>query len=186
MILEEVATVLSEASLEELEASSSEEQFLQIYLDGDLSFLLPVKTLVEIIKISIDQVVPMFQMAPWVMGVYNCRGEVLWMMDLNHFLGLPPWYEQDNSMTKHTAVVIKAPRSAEKWAKDNRPTLGLIVNRVEGMVSSPSEAIQPLPTGFAEPGLMPFLSGVWQAGTGANHLILDSTAILRAAAHLEP
>ncbi|MBD0334349.1 MAG: chemotaxis protein CheW [Cyanobacteria bacterium Co-bin13] len=185
MALEEMVAVVPESSLESFEAAPQEEQFLQVYLDGDLSILLPVKTLVEIIKLPIDQVVPMFQMAPWVMGVYNCRGEVLWMIDLNHFLGLSPWYEQDNPTTKHTSVVIKAPPSEESWTRDNRPTLGLIVNRVEGMVSCPVEAVQPLPEGSAGPGLVPFVSGVWQTGTGVAHLILDSTAILRAAARLE-
>jgi positive phototaxis protein PixI len=168
------------------EAAAPEAQFLQIYLDGDRSFLLPVAALVEIMKVPIAQVVPMFQMAPWVMGVYNCRGDVLWVVDLNHLLGLSPWYEQDNPTTRHTVVVIKAPPSADRWARDNRPTLGLVVSQVEGMVACPLESIEPPEAGSADPRLTPLLSGVWSAPAGTVHLILDSAAILRAAADLDP
>ncbi|HEY9880047.1 MAG TPA: chemotaxis protein CheW [Leptolyngbyaceae cyanobacterium] len=162
--------------------ASAEQQFLQIYLDQDLPFLLPVESLVEIMKVPIGQVIPMFQMAPWVMGVYNWRGEVLWMADLNHFLGLAPWYEQSEPTTKHTAVVIKSPPSMVQ-AGDKPAMLGLIVSRVEGMASYPLEAIQPSVENLdISPNFLPFLQGCYLADAEPPRLILDGSAILVAMA----
>lgn len=166
----------------DLTATSIEQQFLQVYLDQNLPFLLPVDSLVEIMKVSIGQVVPMFQMAPWVMGVYNWRGEVLWMADLNHFLGLAPWYEQSESATKHTAIVIKSPRSAVPTG-DKPATLGLIVSRVEGMTSYPLEAVQTSVEKLEiSPGFLPFLQGCYLGDADTPQLILDGAAILAAMA----
>ncbi|HEY9877183.1 MAG TPA: chemotaxis protein CheW [Leptolyngbyaceae cyanobacterium] len=161
-------------------ATQAEQQFLQIYLDQELPFLLPVESLVEIMKVPIGQVVPMFQMAPWVMGVYNWRGEVLWMADLNHFLGLAPWYEQAEPTTKHTAVVIKSPRSTVQPG-DKPALLGLIVSRAEGMISYPVEAIQPSAEKLEiSSNFLPFLQGYYLEDANAPRLVLDGAAILLA------
>lgn len=173
-----------------LRAESPAEQFLQIYLAGDVPFLLPVISLVEIMKIPMEQVVPMFQMAPWVMGVYNCRGEVLWLADLNHFLGMTPWYEQQGSATKHTAVIVRGALPADAAMGEKQATLGLIVSRVEGMVSGLPEAIEPLSPGHALEGVearvLQFLNGCWRDEAGTVQLILDSSAILAAMVGSEP
>jgi chemotaxis signal transduction protein len=78
------------------EPESPDIQFLQVYLAHDQPYLLPVEALVELLTVPIEQVMPMFGMAPWVVGVHNLRGEVLWVADFNHFLGLAPWYGQAN------------------------------------------------------------------------------------------
>ncbi|MFQ4139215.1 chemotaxis protein CheW [Nodosilinea sp. PGN35] len=165
-----------------------EEQFLQITVNGDLPLLLPGANLVEIMKLSIGQVVPVFQMAPWVMGLYNWRGEMLWIADLGHFLGFAPWYNQAEAATRHTVVVIQPPYSATQPADEPPPTLGLVVNAVEAMVAYPISALQPLsaaisaPSISLEPGLLPFLRGCYGDRTDRLQLVLDGTAVLNAMA----
>lgn len=160
-------------------AAPPEEQFLQVIVNGDLPLLLPGANLVEIMKLAIGQVVPMFQMAPWVMGLYNWRGDLLWVVDLGHFLGFAPWYTQAEAATRHTVVVIKPPYAAHQPTDEQPPTLGLVVSAVEAMVAYPANALQPLTAGVAfEPGLLPFLRGCCPDG----QLILDGTAILAAMA----
>lgn len=183
--LEQAATDLQP----EPQADPQTEQFLQIGLASSSLFLLPVASLVEIIKIPMEQVVPIFQMAPWVMGVYNCRGEVLWLVDLNQYLGMTPWYEQQGSATKHTAVIVQGLLPSGS-AEDRQAKLGWVVSRVEGMVSCSPEAIEPLPADLepAEVGarLLPFSTGCWRDASGAAQLILDSAAILTAMASSAP
>jgi positive phototaxis protein PixI len=160
-------------------AAPSEEQFLQVIVNGDLPLLLPGANLVEIMKLAIGQVVPMFEMAPWVMGLYNWRGEMLWVVDLGHFLGFAPWYAQAEAATRHTVVVIKPPYAAHQPAAEQAPTLGLVVSAVDAMVAYPATTLQPLTAGVAfEPGLLPFLRGCCPDG----QLILDGTAVLDAMA----
>ncbi|MGB3311834.1 MAG: chemotaxis protein CheW [Nodosilinea sp.] len=161
------------------------EQFLQVTVNGDLPLLLPGVNLVEILKLAIDQVVPMFEMAPWLMGIYNWRGDMLWVADLGHFLGFAPWYHQADATTRPTVVVIKPPYSSDRPAHEQPPTLGLVVNAVEAMVTYPAEAIQPLSDGLQsaiaspiEPGLLPFLQGYYPGSHGQPQLVLDGTAVL--------
>ncbi|NJL49000.1 MAG: chemotaxis protein CheW [Leptolyngbyaceae cyanobacterium SM2_5_2] len=159
--------------------SSLEEQFLQIYLWPELPLLLPVQNLVEILKLSLNQVVPMFQMSPWVMGVYNWRGDMLWVADLGHFLGLAPWYEQAEPTTNHSVVVLNTSASATSLAGEAPTSLGCLVRSVQGMVTG---SVQKIPLG-ADLGeipssLMPFLKGRLVTKEGQSRFILDGVAVL--------
>ncbi|MGG6237708.1 chemotaxis protein CheW [Nodosilinea sp. AN01ver1] len=168
--------------------NSAEDQFLQVSVNGDLPLLLPGVNLVEIMKLTIGQVVPMFDMAPWVMGIYNWRGDMLWIADLGHFLGFAPWYRQAEATTRHTVVVIKPPYDRDQPAHAQPPTLGLVVSAVEAMVAYPASAMQPLLDGQSaiaapiEPGLLPFLQGCYPDSQGRPQLVLDGTAVLAAMA----
>jgi positive phototaxis protein PixI len=178
--------------------AAPEATFLQITLDGDLPLLLPGANLVEIMKLSLGQVVPMFQMAPWVVGIYNWRGDLLWVADGGHFLGLPPWYHQVEAATRHTVVVIKSPyvvpEGANHLADEPPLTLGLVVSAVDAMVTYPAAALQPLPNLGAlpeaiaarlTPGLLPFLQGCCRDRSGQPQLILNGTALLTAMAQAQ-
>jgi positive phototaxis protein PixI len=166
-----------------------EEQFLQVTVNGDLPLLLPGTNLVEIMKLTINEVVPMFEMAPWVMGIYNWRGDMLWVADLGHFLGFVPWYHQAKATTRHTVVVIKPPYSATQPSADQQPMVGLVVSTVEAMVTYPTAALQPLPNQISSlsaaqigPDLLPFLQGCCPTSSGQPRLVLDGTAVLAAMA----
>ncbi|WP_017299215.1 chemotaxis protein CheW [Nodosilinea nodulosa] len=164
--------------------AASEEQFLQITVNGNL-LLLPGSNLVEIMRLAPSHVVPMFEMAPWVMGIYNWRGSLLWIADLGHFLGFVPWYQQAKAATEHTVVVIQPPTSAPLTIGEPPPTLGLVVSAVEAMVTYPAPASEPLPAHIA-PSLLPFLQGCCASGQHPLPLILDGSAILSAMAQPWP
>ena len=172
------------------------ESFLRFYLLSNLPVLLSVNQLAEILTLSLGQIVPMFEMPDWVMGVYNWRGEVLWMIDLNHFLGLTPWYQQSDYSSKHTVVVLKSQSQTGDAQKE--AVLGLVVNRVEDMVFCPPESIQPLSEPLLSeflsnristvPEIQPFLRGYWHSSAGKSteesigdlNLVLEGAAIMSA------
>ena len=58
------------------------EQFLRISLASNTLALLPVQYLSEVLTMPNGQIMPIPHMTPWVMGAYNWRGEILWMVDL--------------------------------------------------------------------------------------------------------
>lgn len=174
---------VDEATALGTEVSLPEEQFLQVYL-GDLPLLLPVNQLVEIMTLAMGQVVPMFHMADWVMGVYNWRGEMLWIADLGHFFGLPPWYQQVKTATKHTVVVIKPPTPPTEPG-DISPTIGFVVSQIDGMVAYPLTAIQSGLDGFPsgrDATIRPFLQEYCQLEAAPPQGILAGAIILDAMA----
>ncbi|MFM7887727.1 MAG: CheW domain-containing protein, partial [Pseudanabaena sp.] len=70
------------------------EQFLTFSLVPDQQALLPTKQLLEIVKVDLSQITAIAGISTNVMGVYNWRGDVIWMVDLASLLGYKPLYAQ--------------------------------------------------------------------------------------------
>lgn len=185
--------IRSPETLQPADRPTPDLQFLQVYLEAERSLLLPVQQLVEILTIAQPQVVPLFQMPAWVMGVYNWRGDVLWVVDLNHLLGLTPWYQQPSYGSKHTVVVVReetSDREVDTSAdpREKKAVLGLVINRVEGMVIGSNPLVSPLPAEWPDEvtshwpttTLESFIRGFWQRSADLLHPVLNGTAIFHA------
>jgi positive phototaxis protein PixI len=160
--------------------SNAGDQYLRFYLEPNTTALLPVQQLTEVLTIPISQIVPIFNMPAWVMGVYNWRGEILWMVDLNHLVGLTPWYQQTNSSSVHSAVVLYLHSHPTKSGNVNGKTLGLVVNRIEDIEWCNSDLIQSPPSSTVTPELIPFLRGYWLKSNREMLVVLDGNAIITA------
>ncbi len=161
-------------------ATNTDEQFLRLHLMPDTKVLLPIKQVTEVITIPVGQIVPIPHMPACVMGVYNWRGEVLWMVDLGHLGGLLPYYQQTMRMA-HTAVVLKG---NDKTSMQKNQTLGLVVDRVEDVEWCDPNLIQPLPLSPITSDLEALLRGyLWQS-EDAMLAVLEAEAIIAAIARL--
>jgi positive phototaxis protein PixI len=160
--------------------SSTEAQYLRFYLEPNTTALLPIQELTEVLTIPIGQIVPIFNMPTWVMGVYNWRGEILWMVDLNHLIGLTPWYQQISSSSVHSAVVLYLRSNNSQSGNIKGKMLGLVVNRIEDIEWCNSDLIQSPPSSAVTPDLVPFLRGYWLKSNREMLAVLDGAAILSA------
>ncbi len=160
--------------------SNAGDQYLRFYLEPNTTALLPVQQLTEVLTIPISQIVPIFNMPAWVMGVYNWRGEILWMVDLNHLVGLTPWYQQTSSSSVHSVVVLYLRSNNPKSGNIKSKMLGLVVNRIEDIEWCNSDLIQSPPSSTVTPELVPFLRGYWLKSNREMLAILDGEAILAA------
>ncbi|MBR8826510.1 MAG: chemotaxis protein CheW [Gomphosphaeria aponina SAG 52.96 = DSM 107014] len=159
----------------------SQAQFLRFHLVPDTNVMLPIFQLSEVLSIPYGQIVPIPAMPAWVMGVYNWRGEILWMVDLGHLVGLIPWYQQTVSSSNHRAVVLNANlgRSARSSHGRNE-MLGLVVNRIEDIEwCNPDEFYSP-PASAVSSELATFLRGYWLKQNGEMLVALDGEAIMAA------
>ena len=62
--------------------------------------LIEIELVTELVNILVDRVVPMPHLPPAVMGVYNWRGEILWIVDLAMLLGGGSPRRRDASATR--------------------------------------------------------------------------------------
>ncbi|MBW4657814.1 MAG: chemotaxis protein CheW [Drouetiella hepatica Uher 2000/2452] len=157
------------------------EQFLRLRL-LNTPVLLSVGQMTEVLTVPIGQIVPIAHMPTWVMGVYNWRGEVLWMVDLCHLCGLAPWYEQQ-AVSAHAAVVlqIRLPASpASRSASAKSRTLGLVVSQIGEMEWCDPHQIQALSLSAATPEITQFLRGYWWNLSDDMLAVLDGEAIAEA------
>ena len=106
-------------------------QFLSFFLTAEIQAMLPTEDLGEIIKIDPSYIVPIFDLSPAVMGVYNHRGEVLWVVDLSSLLALEPLYQQNYYHSYNVLLINK-----------DRKVLGLAVRQVGHLVLCKTEQIR--------------------------------------------
>ena len=163
----------------ELLQNRKEEQFLRFHLEPETKIMLPIEQVTEVLKIGVGKVVPIPQMPSWVMGVYNWRGEILWIVDLGHLIGLNPRYQQEVNATNYTAVVLSY-GSKSNNSKKSQISLGLIMTRVEDIEWCNPDWIQSPPASAITSALAPFLRGYWVKPDGQIILVLDGDAIITA------
>ncbi len=163
----------------ETAASTATQQFLRFHLVPDTTALLPMEQLIEVLTIPVGQIVPIFQMPPWVMGVYNWRGEILWLVDLGHLVGLTPWHQQVHSTSVYKAIVLQS-NSTVAAPNASNSVLGLVVNRVEDIEWCNTDLIQSPPSSTVTPELAPFLRGYWMKSNGDMLVVMEGQAILGA------
>lgn len=154
-----------------------EEQFLRFYLEPDTKVMLPVAQMTEVLTIPLGQIIPIPHMPAWVMGVYNWRGEILWMVDLGQMVGLTPWHQQSLKSSTYKAFVV---RSVDSTGVSKSKSLGLVISRIEDIEWCDPAEIQSPPASAVEPGLAPFLRGFWLKSDGEILVTLDGEAIMAA------
>jgi positive phototaxis protein PixI len=154
-------------------SSSEKEPFLRFYLEPDTTALLALPQLAEVFNIPIGQIVPIAHMPAWIRGVYNWRGEILWVADLGHLVGLTPSYQQRQSNLTYTTVVLQSTNAKNQL-------LGVIVKHLEDIEWCDLEQIQSPPSSTVHQGLLPFLRGYWWKSDDDVLAVLDGEAIMAA------
>lgn len=156
--------------------------FLRFRLVPDTLAVLPVQQMTEVITMAAHEIVPIPNLPASVMGVHNWRGEILWMVNLGHLVGLDPLYQHATNRSIHTAIVIHQTQlmpdrqPAAQATADKK--LGLVVNQVEDMEWLNPDLIQSPPPAAITPALVPFLRGFWLKSNGEVLIVLDGRSIL--------
>jgi positive phototaxis protein PixI len=147
---------------------SKTEQFLSFSLPSNLA-ILPTQNLTEVLTLSAQQIVPIPDLDPSIVGVCNWRGEVLWLVDLQALLNgeaLPPLQG-----SHYSAIILN----------HNGQTLGLLVSQVTQMVWCHPSEIQSLPhaqqKSQTHSQTSPFIQGYWISPQSDTFLVLNTAEI---------
>ncbi|NJR60109.1 MAG: chemotaxis protein CheW [Cyanobacteria bacterium CRU_2_1] len=158
---------------------SGSEKFLRFHLGYHVTALLPLQRSAEVLNIPREQILPIFFMPAWVMGVYNLRGEILWIVDLGHLVGLAPCYEQIAS-SSYTTIVLQSSSHTDVPVHTKNQTLGIIIGELEAIESCDPRQIQTSLLSSIPNGLHPFLQGYWLKSDNDRLAVLDADAIMAA------
>jgi positive phototaxis protein PixI len=146
------------------------QQFLSFYINHHIQVMLPIQNLAEILSVSISQIIPIPDVSDQVIGVFNWRGEVLWLSDLSRLLGNEPLLTHNYHQSNYNAVI----------AHYQGCYLGLIVDHVGQIVWCNSTQIQPLPATYHDLHSSPYIQGYWLNPQGKTLLILDTKTLVHA------
>lgn len=181
-------------------APRTQQQFLRFLIQPGLMALIEIDRTIELVNIPISRVVPMPHLPPAVRGVYNWRGDILWIVDLAVLLAggreVSRKYRslQPIVILSSTPVVEQpdrnAPRTPSAPATIDRQAdtaIGVIVEEIVEIEWCDLDLISSnLPTNL-DPELAKWMRGIWESPTGENFLVLDAAAILdRADVHVSP
>ena len=169
----------SNLATENIPQKIKEKKFLKFHLEPETKTMLPILDVTEVLKIPLGKIVPIPQMPPWVMGVYNWRGEILWTIDLGHLIGLYTWHQQQKNTTNYSVVVISSERKNQKKGTATS-SLGLIVTQVEDIEWCNPDLIQSPPNSAVTTELAPFLEGYFINPDEQMILVLNGNAIISA------
>jgi len=143
-------------------------QFLRFPLDDRTHAMLPVEQLTEVLTLVSGQVVPIPEMPAWVLGVYNWRGEILWVVDLGQLVGGRSLHQHTTLLPSYMVLVAQYQRSGSS------SRLGLAVRTVDDLHwCDPSDIASP-PPAVVTPQLAPFLRGYTLGTDGEMLLALDA------------
>ena len=154
--------------LQELESPEGE-LHLRFYVPSGMEFALPATGIKEVLEPSPNQITPIPNASPLLLGTINMRGRVIWVGDLGQFLGDAIPVNTDRSEIPVIAI------------EDQDTMLGLAVERIVDMDWLDVEQLQ---MAMNVPDTMaPFLKGEWLLNPELNQFLrlLDQVAILRAA-----
>ncbi len=140
------------------------QRLLRFPLGLEDSALLPLEQITEILRLNVTEILPVPEMPSCVLGIGNWRGEMLWLVDLNHLVGYRSLSSVRQVSASPVAMVVQV----------NDQAVGLVVQQVNDIELHELQQLQPAAAGLFPPKLLPFVLGALPGGNGA---VLDVTAI---------
>lgn len=140
------------------------ERLLRFPLGDQDNALLPLNQITEIVRVNVAEILPVPEMPNQVLGICNWRGEMLWLIDLNHLVGCLPLFQQRPVLVPPVVMVVQV----------NGQSVGLVVPQVNDIELHDLQQLQPAAVGLFPPKLLPFVLGAIRGGNG---IVLDVTAI---------
>lgn len=166
-------------SLKPPQKKVEKQQFLKFVLLPDTNLMISLSEIAAVLQIPLGKIVPIPEMASWVIGVYNWRGQVIWMIDCGQLLGFTPWHQQSVVGSKHKAVVIHPTHQSIRNSASGE-LIGLIVSDVSDIELCDTSEIHSPPASAVTPELAPFLRGYWIKDNGEIIITIDGDAIFAA------
>ncbi len=142
------------------------QRFLRFHLGEEDTGLIAVNAVKEVLSISGEKILPVPDVHPSVLGIHNWRGEMLWVVDLNHLLGFTSLWERQEVITNLNIIVLQI----------DHQEIGLAVPQVQTIEQHDWQQLQP-PEGLFPQHILSYAKGYL---TEASSIILDASALVRA------
>jgi positive phototaxis protein PixI len=168
----------------EIPIAPPRQQFLRFQLQpslpdrvAQLSWSIEIDRVTELVNLSIDRVVPMPHLPPAVMGVYNWRGEILWVIDLATLLEVSDATTLRRHRRLQPMMIINSTASSSAPELEQQQPIGLMVDEISEIEWCDLELITTAMPAQIDPKLSKWATGSWQSITGENLPILNGNAI---------
>ncbi|MBD2664850.1 putative purine binding chemotaxis protein [Richelia sinica FACHB-800] len=147
----------------------TKQKFLSFNLGVKDTAVIALNHITEVLQVSLAEVCGVPQMPNCVLGIYNWRGEMLWLVDLEEMLGYPSLLKNTNLLSKMMAIVLE---SEGKY-------LGLLVRQLLDIEWLDTQHLKLQSAELFSPGISPFLHGYFINGDEQIMFNLDANLIMQ-------
>lgn len=140
------------------------QRFLRFRVSGENVTLLPLAKVAEVLQLTTAEILPIPDVPPWLLGMCNWRGEMLWLVDVSRLMGGVPLWHQAPTLEQPMVIVVRSDERA----------VGLIVQQVDDVDLIAPETIVHLNT-TDSPILAPLVVGHLPNHQG---IILDAALLI--------
>jgi positive phototaxis protein PixI len=147
--------------------AQASERFLGFEIQADLQALVNLNNLQGAIEIELTEILPVPQMAPYLLGILNWRGKSTWIVDLARFMGGAYYRDRHPQHRKATVLILQA----------GSESIGFVVDRTISVANYDPVAALPLDDNAVSPQIRSFLYGYFLDAQHKSWLLLDLNRI---------
>ncbi|MBW4563905.1 MAG: chemotaxis protein CheW [Mojavia pulchra JT2-VF2] len=146
------------------------QRFLRFPLNGKVNGLLPLADLRGVIQVALTEILPVPQVAEFLLGIMNWRGEAIWILDLAGLLGATHWCRRENVRNSGMAMLVQV----------QNQTVGLLVEQVNTIEVYDSQERLGISASMLPTRLKSFLQGYFMDAQGSPLMLVDTHAVIQA------
>ncbi len=159
----------------------SGQPYLRFLLHEGVGALIPMEEVQESLMVPAEQVTPLPNMTPAVMGLMSSRDNVFCLVNLGRMLGYP---SSIASRRRYPVIVIRVPDSGYQGTSENEAFLGLAVSQIQGVVRLEPQQLQ-AKNELCPANLNPYVMGTGEPDEQLAY-ILDACALSKSPALYPP
>ncbi|MBF2007728.1 MAG: purine-binding chemotaxis protein CheW [Chlorogloeopsis fritschii C42_A2020_084] len=148
---------------------SSQQKFLSFNLGAKGIAVISLHDITEILQVSLTEICCIPQMPSSVLGIYNWRGDMLWLVDLEEMLGYVPLPKEANFLSKMMAIVVQ----------NEGKSLGLLVRQIMDIECLDSNHLKPTNSELFSSEISHFLNGYFINDLEEMIINLNANAIIQ-------
>jgi positive phototaxis protein PixI len=146
----------------------TKQKFLSFSLGLRDTAVIPLEKITEVVQIPLAEICGVPQMPNCVVGIYNWRGEMLWLVDLEEMLGYQPLLQGSNSLSTMMALVLE----------NDGKYLGILIRQLIDIDWLDTQKMQEPSGDVFYPKMIPFLQGYFINDSEQMIFNLDASAML--------
>jgi positive phototaxis protein PixI len=147
----------------------TKQKFLSFSLGVSDTAVIPLEQITEVVQIPLTEICGVPQMPNCVVGIYNWRGEMLWLVDLEEMLGYPPLLQGSNFLSKMMALVLE----------HEGKYLGILIRQLIDIDGLDTQEMKQTSGEVFYPEMTPFLQGYFINDAEQMIFNLDALAMLQ-------
>lgn len=148
----------------------TQEKFLSFNLGVRDTAVISLQHITEVLQVALPEICSVPQMPSSVLGIYNWRGEMLWLVDLEAMLGYPPISQSPNLLSRMMGIVLE----------NKGKYLGLLVRQFIDIEWLDIKQMKPATVELFYPKISPFLQGYFINDSEEMIFNLDAITIIQA------